>query len=208
MMKFSVSMMAVFLLTACNSSEEKPVTKSKDTSVVFEHHNIANPLSAVDKSPMDISYFPVDYPKLKMTGQDKNPPTARVIYSRPFRDGRKIFGALQKYGEVWRMGANEATETEFFRDVTIHGKKIAAGRYILYCIPFEDKWTIILNNDLFTWGLKIDAAKDILRIDLPLEKVTTPFEALTIVFETAKDGASLVIAWDDVKASLPILLNK
>lgn len=208
MMKFLVSMMLVFLLTACSISEEKPVAKSKDTSAVFEHHNIANPLSAVDKSPMDISYFPVDYPKLKMTGQDKNQPIARVIYSRPFKDGRKIFGALQKYGEVWRMGANEATEIEFFREVTIHNKKVAAGRYILYCIPYEDKWTIILNNDLFTWGLKIDASKDVLRTEIPVEKAQNNFEALTIVFEGAKEGANLIIAWDDVKASLPVSFNK
>lgn len=208
MIKFSASMMIIFFLPACNISEENPVAKSKDTSAIFEHHNIANPLSSVDKSPMDISYFPADYPKLKMTGQDKNPPIARIIYSRPFKDGRKIFGALQKYDEVWRMGANEATEIEFFRDVTIHQKKIAAGRYILYCIPHENKWTIVLNNDLFTWGLKIDSSKDILRTDIPVEKVATPFEALTIVFEEAKDGANLIIAWDDIKASLPVSFNK
>jgi hypothetical protein len=131
-----------------------------------------------------------------------------VVYSRPFKDGRKIFGALQKYGQVWRMGANEATEIEFFRDVTIQTKKVAAGRYILYCIPYEDKWTIILNNDLFTWGLKINTSKDILKADVPVEKLTAPIEALTIVFEPAKDGANLVIAWDDVKGSLPVSLNK
>lgn len=196
------------LLLGCNEVQKQTVTKSKDTSVVFEHHNIANPLSPVDKSPMDISYFPVNYPQLKMTGQDKNPPIARVIYSRPFKDGRKIFGFLQKYGEVWRMGANEATEIEFFRDITIYGKKVAAGRYILYCIPYENKWTIILNNDLFTWGLKIDASKDVFKIDVPVEKLTAPFEALTIVFETAKNGTNLIMAWEDVKASLPISLNK
>ena len=200
--------LCMLLLLGCNEAQKQPVTKSKDTSIVFEHHNIANPLSPVDKSPMDISYFPVNYPQLKMAGQDKNQPIARVIYSRPFRDGRKIFGALQKYGEVWRMGANEATEIEFFRDVTIQKKRVEAGRYILYCIPYEDKWTIILNNDLFTWGLKIDATKDVLRTDVPVEKLTTPFEALTIVFETAKDGANLIMTWEDVKASLPISLKK
>ena len=196
------------LLLGCNEVQKQTVAKSKDTSVVFEHHNIANPLSPLDKSPMDISYFPVNYPQLKMTGQDKNPPIARVIYSRPFKDGRKIFGFLQKYGEVWRMGANEATEIEFFRDITIYGKKVAAGRYILYCIPYENKWTIILNNDLFTWGLKIDASKDVFKIDVPVEKLTAPLEALTIVFETAKNGTNLIMAWEDVKASLPISLNK
>jgi Protein of unknown function (DUF2911) len=198
----------IFLLAGCNITQEKQVAKTGDSLLVVEHHNVPNPLSAVDKSPVDISYFPVNYPQLKMTGEDKNPPVARVIYSRPFKDGRKIFGNLQKYGEPWRMGANEATEIEFFRDATIHTKKVQAGRYILYCIPFEDKWVLVLNNDLFTWGLKIDKSKDVLQTEVPIEKLTAPFEALTIVFETAKDGANLVIAWDDVKASLPISLNR
>lgn len=197
-----------FFLFGCNEVKKETVTKSPDTSVVLEHHNIPNSLSPIDKSPLDISYFPSNYPQLKMSGQEKNPPVARVIYSRPFKDGRKIFGALQKYGEVWRMGANEATEIEFFREVTIHGKKIPAGRYVLYCIPYEDKWTIVLNNDLFTWGLKIDATKDLLRTDVTVEKLAVPLEALTMVFENAKDGANLVIAWDNVKASLPISLNR
>jgi Protein of unknown function (DUF2911) len=198
----------LMILFGCNEEKKEPITKAPDTSAVFEHHNIPNPLSPVDKSPVDISYFPANYPQLKMAGQDKNPPVARVIYSRPFRDGRKVFGALQKYGEVWRMGANEATEIEFFREVTIQTKKVAAGRYILYCIPYEDKWVIVLNNDLFTWGLKIDKSKDVLKTEIPVEKLTTPFEALTIVFENAKDGFNVVIAWDDVKASLPVSLSK
>lgn len=198
----------LLLLAGCAEEQKQPVTKSTDSSTVFEHHNVPNPLQPVDKSPVDISYFPVNYPQLKMAGQDKNPPVARVIYSRPFKDGRKIFGSLQKYGEVWRMGANEATEIEFFRDVTIQGKKVNAGRYILYCIPYEDKWVMVLNNDLFTWGLKIDTKKDVISVEVPVEKLTTPFEALTIVFENAKDGFNVTVAWDDVKASLPVSLNR
>ncbi|HET9056686.1 MAG TPA: DUF2911 domain-containing protein [Chitinophagaceae bacterium] len=197
-----------FIFSGCLEEQKKPIGKLPDSSVIFEHHNIPNSLSPIDKSPLDISYFPANYPQLKMTGQEKNEPEMRVIYSRPFRDGRKVFGTLQKYGEVWRLGANEATEIEFFKDVTIHGKKIVAGRYILYCIPYENKWTIILNNDLFTWGLKINSSKDILTTDVPVEKLSTPFEALTMVFETAKDGANLIIAWDDVKVSLPVSFSK
>ncbi len=57
------------------------------------------------------------------------------------------------------LGANEATEIEFFRDVVIDQQKVEKGRYVLYFIPYEDKWTLVLNNDLFTWGLKIDSTK-------------------------------------------------
>lgn len=197
----------MFLL-GCNVNSEKPITKQSDTTLSPEHHNIPNALAPVDKSPMDISYFPANYPQLKMTAQDTNPPLARVIYSRPFKDHRPIFGALQKYGEPWRMGANEATEIEFFKDVTIEGKKLKAGRYILYCIPYENKWEIIFNNDLYTWGLKIDSKKDVLKTTVPIQKLTSAFEALTIVFEPSKEGANLVIAWDDVKATVPISFHQ
>lgn len=207
-MRVLITGVILIALLGCNEQQNQPGAKTPDTSTIFEHHNIPNSLSPVDKSPMDISYFPANYPQLKMTGQDKNPPIARVIYSRPFKDKRKIFGSLQKYGEVWRLGANEATEIEFFRDVSIQGNKVKAGRYILYCIPYEDKWTIILNNDLFTWGLKIDSTKDVLKTDVPVEKLPRPVEALTLVFENAKDGTNLVMAWDDIKASLPISFNK
>ena len=78
----------------------------------------------LDKSPMDMSYYPVNYPILKIQNKVTEPLAIRVIYSRPQLNGRKVFGGLQEYGEVWRLGANEATEIEFFKDVTINNKKI------------------------------------------------------------------------------------
>jgi hypothetical protein len=153
---------------------------------------------------MDMSYFPVNYSQRKMTHEIITPPVIRVIYSRPHRQGRSIFGDLLKYGEPWRLGANEASEIEFFRNVTIQNKKVTAGRYIIYSIPYENKWTIILNNDLYTWGLKIDSTKDLIRFDIPIKKTTVDFEYFTMVFQPINDGADLVMAWDDTEARLPI----
>src|SRR5688500_14855051 len=104
-----------------------------------------NSVPPVDKSPMDMSYFPANYPVLKIQKKATEPLVARVIYSRPQKSGRNIFGGLVKYGEVWRMGANEATEIEFYRPVKIGGEKIAKGRYTLYAIVKEKTWTIIVN---------------------------------------------------------------
>jgi len=116
-------------------------------------------LPAIDKSPMDMSYYPVNYPVLKIQDKATEPVALRIVYSRPQRNGRPIFGGLVKYGEVWRLGANEATELELFKQVTIGGKKIAKGRYTLYAIPNESTWTIILNKDTDTWGsFKYNAA--------------------------------------------------
>jgi hypothetical protein len=129
---------------------------------------------------------------------------ARVIYSRPQRDGRTIFGDLVQYGSVWRLGANEATEIEFFKEVIIDNKKVAKGRYIMYCIPYENKWTLVLNNDLYIWGLKTDTTKDAYKFTIPIAKTRYPFEAFTMEFEKADKGARLIMAWDSVQAALPI----
>ncbi len=91
----------------------------------------------LDKSPMDMSYWPANYPILKMSGKAKDVPVARVIYGRPLKNGRDIFGGIIKYNELWRLGANEASEIEFFKNVKIDGKAIPKGRYTLYCIPTE-----------------------------------------------------------------------
>ena len=159
----------------------------------------------VDKSPMDMSYYPANYPLLKIQDKATEPLVARVIYSRPQKTGRTIFGELLAYGQVWRLGANEATEIEFFKPVRIGNTKIKKGRYTLYCIPFQDKWTIILNKETDTWGaFKYDETKDIVRLDVPVQKQTDILESFAMAFEKSTTGATLIIGWDDMKASFPI----
>ncbi|MBI5858943.1 MAG: DUF2911 domain-containing protein [Sphingobacteriales bacterium] len=165
----------------------------------------ANSFPPVDKSPMDMSYYPANYPVQKIQDKITEPLVARVIYSRPQKAGRMIFGGLVKYGEVWRMGANEATEIQFFKNVKIGGKKIRSGRYTLYALVNETSWTIILNNETDTWGaFKYDAKKDVVRVEVPIQKMDAAVEALAMFFEKTTTGANLVVAWDNVKASLPI----
>lgn len=160
----------------------------------------------LDKSPMDMSYFPNNYPLLKIQGKITEPLAARVIYSRPQKSGRTIFGELVEYGKVWRMGANEATELELFKHAKIGDKKIPKGRYTLYAIPYENKWTLIVNKDTDIWGaFKYDPKKDLVRVDVPVEKNSEMTEALTMIFEKRADGANLVIVWDNVRVALPII---
>lgn len=164
----------------------------------------AQKLPSVDKSPMDMAYYPVSYPILKIQNKLTEPLAMRVIYSRPQLNGRKVFGDLQKLGEVWRLGANEATEIEFFKDVTINNKKVKKGRYTLYCIPYNDKWTMIINKETDVWGaFKYDSAKDVARMDVSVIKNDST-EAMTMIFEKTFNGANLVMYWDEVKAVLPI----
>lgn len=164
-------------------------------------------MPALDKSSLDISYFPDNYPLLKTQDKIKEPVVARIIYSRPGKNGRIIFGDLIEYGKVWRLGANEATEIEFFQNISINETKLKKGRYTLYAIPATDKWTLILNRQTDVWGaFNYDMQKDVLRVDVPIEKQADIVETFVMYFDKSANGFSLQIFWDDIKVSLPISL--
>jgi hypothetical protein len=139
----------------------------------------------------------------KMTAEGKN---VKVTYGQPSKRGRVIFGELVPYGEVWRTGANEATEITFAKNVMIDKKEIKAGTYTLFTIPQKDKWTIILNSKLKQWGAyeydKIKA-NDVLKTQVSVKKIASE-EKLTYSFKDASDGTVLTIAWDEVSVELPI----
>jgi len=202
-------LLTMLLAVACKEKQKEDTSAKKqtiqfDTLPNLATEPISNIYAQVDISPMDMSYFPVDYPKIKMTNSAAPPPVARVVYSRPHLQHRKLFAGILKYDEPWRLGANESTEIDFYRDVTIQGKKIRAGRYILYCIPHHDGWTIILNSNIDTWGLKQDPAKDIERFKVPASSGNPSLEYFTIVFEKTSGGADMIIGWDDVIVKLPV----
>jgi hypothetical protein len=164
-------------------------------------------LPEVDKSPLDVSYYPNNYPVLKIQNKATEQLVARVLYSRPQKQGRKIFGELVEYGKVWRLGANEATEIEFYKDVKIAGKKVPKGRYTLYAIVNEKAWSIIINKDTDTWGaFKYDSKKDLLRTDVNVQKTEETVESMSMWFDKTAGGISLNIAWEQVKIILPITL--
>jgi hypothetical protein len=165
----------------------------------------AGTLPAVDKSPMDMCYYPANYPVLKIQDKATEPLVARVVYSRPKKEGRTVFGGLVAYGKLWRLGANEATEIELYKPAVIGGKKIAKGRYTLYAIANEKTWTIIINKETDTWGsFKYNQAKDVVRTEVAVQQVTEAIEALAMTFEKTNGVVKLVVAWDTVKVALPI----
>ncbi len=206
-MKFIVPFASLLLLVSCTDDQPEPVTPTepskRDSTGVLRKENV-HPYASIDLSPMDISYFPVDYPVGRMSGSITEPPVARVIYSRPRRQGREVFGKLLPYGQPWRLGANEATEIEFYRPVTIQDKKVNKGRYILYCVPEEKNWQVIFNTNTESWGLRQDSTKDVYKFRIPVQPTPQPIEYFTMVFEESKEGANLVMSWDKVAAALPI----
>jgi Protein of unknown function (DUF2911) len=208
------SFIVILLLLGCcciiSCNTEKKTDSVNPPAISKQVMEPANPYAVIDKSPVDISYYPVNYPKQLMEGNDSATLTARVIYSRPHKMGRTILSSdpasksIQQYGAYWRLGANEATEIEFFKPVSIQGHAVARGRYIIYCIPFQDKWTIVLNANLFSFGLHQDTAKDLMKFEIPVQKTTDDIEYFTMVFQKTASGADLIMAWGDIKAALPI----
>ena len=162
----------------------------------------------IDASVADIVYYP-----LSATYIGK-PPQIKIVYSRPLKKGREIFGGLQKFGEVWRAGANEATEIHFYVPVKLGDKQIPAGTYTLYVIPEKDKWTIIINSNIDKFGINPDGtttedpAKDVTRFSVPVKSLDNELEAFSMTFTERPDGANLVMGWDKTAVEVPITFNK
>jgi Protein of unknown function (DUF2911) len=103
------------------------------------------------------------------------------------------------------VGANEATEIEFFKDVMINKTRVKKGRYTFFAIPEAGSWTLILNKDNDSWGsFRYDAKKDVVRLTALVQNITTPVENLSIYFQKEDKGISLQVYWDTVSIELPI----
>lgn len=158
----------------------------------------------LDTSPADVVYYPLNVAKAK----DNSSPLIRILYSRPSKKGREIFGVLEQFGKVWRVGANESTEIRFYKSAIIGGKKIKAGTYSLFAIPNKDKWTIIINKQVDKWGaFTYDETKDVVRTDVNVKSLEKPLEVLSVTFTTQATGANLVIGWDHSTVELPIRIK-
>jgi len=163
----------------------------------------------LDKSPLDVAYFPnrVTFRSFAKTDEEKNAqPVARVIYSRPQKNGRNIFGELIKYGSVWRLGANEATEVEFFQDVNIGAQRVKAGRYTMYATINEDSWEVVFSTDLDIWGAyAYNEAHNVAAITVPVQATDATVEAFAVTFQEVEGGAHLLMAWDNVQVAVPVM---
>ncbi len=131
----------------------------------------------------------------------------KIHYSSPRKRGREIFGGLEPFGEVWRFGANEATELTTTQPILFGDSELPAGTYALFAIPTEDTWTIIVNENLGQWGAFSYAEEDdVIRVDVPAQRTEQTYEAFTISLEENEDepGAAMVAVWDDTRISVPI----
>jgi hypothetical protein len=133
--------------------------------------------------------------------------TLTITYGRPYLKGRQVFGHdLVPFGQVWRLGADEATKLTTDTDITINDLKVPKGSYSLFTIPAKDHWTLIVDKKADQWGaFSYDPAQDLGRTQLSIEPLANPVEQFTISLKPASAGAvSLSFAWEKTQASTKI----
>jgi len=129
----------------------------------------------------------------------------KTDYSSPRMRGRKIFGELVPYGQVWRAGANEATTFVTSTSLKVGGKDVPAGSYTIFAIPNQDKWTLIINKKTGEWGIPYKYESDELaRVDMHLSKLPSPLENFTIAYDKTANGCTMHMDWDTTRASVEI----
>lgn len=176
---------ALLLLAATPALAQKSIPPEKTP---------ASPLAMAAKKLDDTTYVKVTYSSPRI----QDPKTGQK---------REIFGKLVPYGEVWRLGANAATELTTTGDLEFAGKRLPAGTYALFAVPQEDKWTLIVNKDLGQWGAyKYKKESDVLRVDVPAKKAPDTYEAFTISFDDK--GTALNFAWENTQVSVPVRVAK
>lgn len=169
----------------------------------------AQEFRGLDKSPLDRSYLPDHFAHDRRFAPSRklgNSPVIKVDYSRPQKKGREVFGGMVKYNEIWRLGANEATEIKVYKDIKIGGKSLKSGTYSMFAIPTKDKWTIIFSSDLDEWGhYSYNKDHDVLRIETSVLKSKELIEAFSIQFEDLEKGkAKMHMAWDLTRVEIPV----
>jgi hypothetical protein len=119
--------------------------------------------------------------------------------------GRKIYGGLVPFGEVWRTGANEATTFVTSSDVEVGGKNVPAGSYTIFTVPNADKWTLIVNKKTGEWGIPYKYESDELaRVDMKVSKLPAPVENFAITYDKSAGGCTMKIEWETTRATVNI----
>jgi hypothetical protein len=155
----------------------------------------AQKFSDLDKSPMDVAAYPSSY-----RVSDK---LIKITYSRPQLKGREV-ASLAKPGNVWRTGANEASELTLYTDMNLGGTTVKAGTYTFYTIPGENEWTAIISSDLNVWGsYSYNEANDVARITVPATSADESIEAFAIAFEESDNGVDMHLGWGNTRVKIP-----
>ena len=135
--------------------------------------------------------------------------TITVDYSSPRAKGRKIFGELVPFGQVWRTGANEATTFVTNTSLSTEGRDIPAGNYTIFTVPDQNKWTLIVSKKTGEWGIPYKyESEELARIPMSVSKTSAPVENFTIKFDQGGGACTLNISWEETQASVKLSEKK
>jgi hypothetical protein len=149
-------------------------------------------------------------------GQMSPPDTARatiagasisVAYSRPAKRGRVIFGNVVPWNQVWRTGANAATQLTTDRDLVFGSTVVPAGKYTLWTLPTPAGARLIINSETGQWGTDYHSDKDFAKVDLTTRQLSQPVEQFVIEVVPRGSGGVLRFAWDDREFSVPFTVK-
>ena len=167
-------------------------------ALIFSYTANAQKFPDLDPSPMDAATYPSSY---KVSEK-----AIKIIYSRPQLKGRDL-SKLTPNNEVWRTGANEATEITFYKPVMFGNTKVKPGSYSLFTIPGDTEWTVILSSDINVWGAyTYKQDQDVARIKIPVTQSKDTLEAFSIVFEESKSGADMHMGWGTLRVKVPFTI--
>ena len=135
--------------------------------------------------------------------------TVKSDYSSPRMKGRKIFGGLVPYGEVWRAGANEATTLVTDTNLSIGGKDVPAGSYTIFTVPNADKWVLVVSKKTGEWGVPYPGeGDDLVRVDMRVSPLSSPVENFTLGFDQTGSTCVMNLDWEKTRASVDISQKK
>jgi hypothetical protein len=169
--------------------------------------------SLLNFTPSALSQTTLDLPLASQAAQVKQRigvTDITITYHRPLVNGRKVWGGVVPYGQVWRAGANENTTIEVSTPVSVEGKPLAAGTYGLHMIPTPDTWTVIFSKMAVAWGsYTYNQSEDALRVDVKPHPTTEMEEALDYEFEDLKpDSVAATLKWEKLAVPFRISVNE
>ena len=133
----------------------------------------------------------------------------KTDYSSPRMKGRKIFGGLVPYGQVWRTGANDATTLVTDTNLNVGGKDVPAGSYTIFTLPNADKWVLIISKKTGEWGIPYPGeGEDFTRVDMRVSPLPAPMENFTISFDQTGSACAMHVDWEKTRASVDISEKK
>ena len=172
------------------------------TVALFLYSHFVEDIFSKRVSPKDAVKFELNDTKLE------------VLYNRPYKKGREVFGALVPYDKVWRTGANEATTFSSNKNLIVDGVSLPKGEYTLWTVPNDSVWKVYFNTKQYQWGVDEqmepmrESKFDLAEIDVPTINIEKTIEQFTIAFDNSTDNLKMTMAWDKTKVEIPMEISK